>query len=62
MIAGEGDLILSDELNHASLIDGIRLSKAEKVVFRHRDYEHLRGLLKRVRGHYRRVIILSDSL
>lgn len=47
-LAGEGDALFSDELNHASLIDGCRLSKAEKVVYRHNDLNHLEDLLKNV--------------
>lgn len=46
-LAGEGDAIFSDELNHASLIDGCRLSKAEKAVYRHNDLNHLEELLKK---------------
>ena len=42
----DGDLVLSDELNHASIIDGLRLSKATKKVFRHKDLADLRRLLE----------------
>ncbi len=60
-VAGRGDIIFSDRLNHASIVDGIRLSGAEWKRYPHRDVERLRGLLEKHRG-YRRRLIVSDSL
>jgi 8-amino-7-oxononanoate synthase len=60
-LAGPGDVILSDELNHASLIDGCRLSRARVAVYRHRDIDHLRASLEESRGARRRLIV-TDSV
>ena len=49
-LAGPGDTVFSDELNHASIIDGCRLSRAEVVVYRHADIEHLNWSLRRHGG------------
>jgi glycine C-acetyltransferase/8-amino-7-oxononanoate synthase len=48
-LAVKGDTVFSDELNHASIVDGCRLSHAEVAVYRHRDIEHLEWLLLRQR-------------
>jgi glycine C-acetyltransferase len=56
-ILGKGDLILSDELNHASIIDGARLSRAEIRVFPHRDVDALERLLEETKGVPRRLVI-----
>lgn len=59
-IAGDLDVIFSDELNHASIIDGCRLSRAKKVVYRHRDAGHLRELIKKEKGDKK--IVITDSV
>jgi 8-amino-7-oxononanoate synthase len=51
--------IFSDELNHASIIDGCRLAKARKVVFRHNDAEHLRDLMRATSG---RKIVVTEAV
>ncbi len=60
-LAGEGDLILSDELNHASIIDGCRLSKAEVKVYKHANMNSLEGMLKGS-SRFRRTLIVTDSV
>ena len=60
-LCGRGDVVLSDELNHASIIDGCRLSRADVRVYRHGDMEDLARALDRVRG-ARRTLVVSDSV
>jgi glycine C-acetyltransferase len=57
VLAGESDAILSDELNHASLIDGVRLSRAERRVYRHADLKDLEEKLGASRGAHTRLIV-----
>src|SRR6266487_2660955 len=51
-ILAEDDLVISDELNHASIIDGIRLTKAARRVYAHTDTAALEQVLKQTRGQY----------
>ncbi len=56
-LAGEGDAVLSDRLNHASIVDGCRLSRAHVGVFRHKDMNHLEQLLQQTSSAGRRLIV-----
>jgi len=59
-LAGEGEVVFSDQLNHASIIDGCRLSRAETFVYRHGDVEHLAWGLREAAG--RGSLIVSDGV
>lgn len=62
-ITGEEDVILSDELNHASIIDGVRLSKAKRRVWGHRDVEDLRARLQEPEVREARMrLIITDGV
>jgi 8-amino-7-oxononanoate synthase len=61
-IAGRGDVVFSDSLNHASLIDGARLSRAQVVVYRHLDLDHLEQLLAAHRSHHANALVLTESV
>jgi 8-amino-7-oxononanoate synthase len=59
-LAGEGEVVFSDQLNHASIIDGCRLSRAKTFVYRHGDVEHLAWGLREAAG--RGSLIVSDGV
>src|SRR6266496_4932880 len=61
-VLGKDDTIISDELNHASIIDGARLSKAAIKVFRHKDVGHAEELLKDAAGRPGRKLLITDGV
>ncbi len=61
-ILGKEDFILSDELNHASIIDGARLSRAKIKVFRHKDVEHAEELLKEIQHEPGHKLVITDGV
>lgn len=64
ILAPEGATIVSDALNHASIIDGIRLTKAERRIFPHSDMDALRGILREIRAADadRTVLVITDGV
>lgn len=64
-LAGKGDLIISDELNHGSIIDGVRLAHAERAIYKHADAQDLSRVLDEAEKHdppYRRILIITDGV
>jgi glycine C-acetyltransferase len=64
-LAGKDDLIISDELNHGSIIDGVRLSHAERAVYKHSDMQDLQRVLNEAEKHsppYTRILIITDGV
>ena len=64
-LVGSGDLIVSDELNHGSIIDGVRLTRAERSIYRHNDIEDLTKVLSEAENHepeHRRILIITDGV
>ena len=59
-IAEEGDAIFSDELNHASIIDGCRLSRAKTYIYKHKNTGHLENLIRKTKS--KRKIVVTDSV
>jgi len=61
-LVGKEDLIFSDELNHASIIDGCRLSGAKVVRYKHADPDSLEAVIRENEGQYRRGLIVTDGV
>ena len=61
-LVGKSDVVFSDELNHASIIDGCRLSGAQVLVYRHNDMDHLESLLTESKSSAGRRLIVTDGL
>lgn len=61
-LVGRGDVIFSDELNHASIIDGCRLSRAEIIRYAHCNVDDLKAKLQEHRHKYRRALIVTDGV
>jgi glycine C-acetyltransferase len=61
-ILGKDDFILSDELNHASIIDGARLSRAKIKVFRHKDVAHCEELLQEIANEPGHKLVITDGV
>ncbi|MBS7652108.1 MAG: aminotransferase class I/II-fold pyridoxal phosphate-dependent enzyme [Candidatus Bathyarchaeia archaeon] len=64
-LVDRGDLIISDELNHGSIIDGVRLSRADRAIYKHNDMADLNRVLEEAERHdppYRRILIITDGV
>ncbi len=58
----KGDIVISDELNHGSIIDGVRLTKASRGIYAHKDMGELEKVLKDADGEYRRIMVVTDGV
>ena len=64
-LVGKEDLIISDQLNHGSIIDGVRLSRADRAVYKHNDMTDLAKVLDEAEKHdpqFRRILIITDGV
>ena len=61
-ITTDKDIIISDQLNHASIIDGTRLSKASRAVYKHSDMNDLERVLKESQGKYEQMLVITDGV
>lgn len=64
-LAGDGDLYVSDELNHGSIIDGIRLTRADRAIYKHKDVDDLKRVVEEAETHepaYDHIWIVTDGV
>ncbi len=61
-VTEKGDVILSEELNHGSIIDGVRLSRADRIVYKHCNPSDLENHLRKIEGKYRNIFIVTDGV
>jgi glycine C-acetyltransferase len=64
-LVGKGDLVISDELNHGSIIDGVRLSSADRAIYKHCDVDDLALRLEEAESKdppYRRILVITDGV
>lgn len=61
-LVGKGDIIISDELNHGSIIDGVRLTKADRAVYKHKDIGELEKVLIDADKKYNRILVITDGV
>ena len=61
-LAGEGDAIITDELNHGSIIDGVRLTKATRLIYKHCDMADLERCLKEADATFKKILVISDGV
>ncbi len=61
-LVGKGDIIISDELNHGSIIDGVRLTKADRAVYKHKDMGELEKVLIDADKKYNRILVITDGV
>jgi glycine C-acetyltransferase len=61
-LVGEGDTIITDELNHGSIIDGCRLTRAQRLIYKHCDMGELERTLKEADQNSRRILLISDGV
>lgn len=61
-VVDKGDVIISDELNHASIIDGCRLSRADVIRYKHSDMKDLERVINEVKDNYNTKLIITDGV